>query len=700
MFADVSLIILFIFDFALIYMIYFYNPLGTINRFFTLLIIPIMLSNIEMFLLRSVVNELSLDIALNMAFLGGLSFFPLFYHFSFYYPRNVMNENRSRRMIFLYVATILIGVLLFFTYKLKLDSALGADLRQIIAFFKTNPLFFSIYVIAIIYMLLLLVLTIVRFVKAFRLKLMPGEKRNIIMIITGFIPTSFALLFSYFLFLPLRSGIYIYIAASSFYTIYFIILLFSFGYVDRIAAVRTLFTYPLLFLIIFILFEYGLSELNIRLVKIFKIDLQFFMLTEVLVLMLLLQPLMKFMEARLFKAGKAGSRDFHRLLKDSTGGLAGIISLTDLTSFLNDIFKGKLRLSDFYLMIRDHVSGDFLISGDDGSDGLVFPRSGELVGKLEGSRRIMDIQQIALAWHEGEELADISDRRIILIAPLFEKAELIGACLFGEPGPARAWYPSEKEGLETLMSSLSVVIARCNTHEKAIALEKKQASIEKMAVLSEISSGIAHEIRNPLSIIAASAETLVGRDLSSEEVKRFSAYIQDETERMSRLLNRILSVSVTSAVAHRPENVINIIQRALDLLSTKFRKKNLRVDFLHPGRHCVAVIDKEVLMQICLNLMLNAIDAMSAGMRLRLEVDYFDSSRVKIVFANDGPVIPDDIRARIFDPFFTTKKTGTGLGLSVTQRLVREASGEISLLEADDQTVFQILLPAATDFMR
>jgi signal transduction histidine kinase len=529
---------------------------------------------------------------------------------------------------------------------------------------------------------------------------MSGEKRNVIMIIAGFIPTSFALLFSYFLFLPLQSGIYIYIAISSFYTVYFIILLIFFGYVDRIAAVRTLFTYPALFIVIIILFKYGLNELNLRASAMFGVDLQIALLAEILLLLLLFQPLLKIFESQLFRKGSTAPGDFHRLLKSAGGGLVGIISLAALNDFLDDVFKKQLKIDDFYLLIQDQISGDFLPVGGAVPGSLFFPRSGELVGKLENYRRIMNIQQIALAWHEGEELANISERGAVLVAPLFEQEVLIGVCLFGEPGTARAWYPSEIEELEVLMSSLAVVIARCHTHEKAIALEKKQASIEKMAVLSEISSGIAHEIRNPLSIIAASAETLASRELSAEEVKRFSAYIQDETERMSRLLNRILSVSVNATVEHRPVNVLDIVQRSLDLLSTKFRKKDLHVEFVRSRTHCFAVIDKEVFLQICLNLILNAIDAMSEGMEIRIEADYSDDHWVRLLFANEGLVIPPEMRHRIFDPFYTTKKTGTGLGLSITQRLVREASGEICLLDIAEETVFQILLPAAGDFMR
>jgi signal transduction histidine kinase len=387
-------------------------------------------------------------------------------------------------------------------------------------------------------------------------------------------------------------------------------------------------------------------------------------------------------------------------MKNESGRLVGIINLFELDDFLKDLFLDKLRISCFYLMIRDETSGDFETITLKGEQFLQFSGTGELAGKLDGYRKIMNIQQMSLAWHEGEELSKLYARKIVLIAPLFEKFELIGFCLFGEPGPARAWYPSEIEELELFLSGVPVVIARCNTHEQAIILEKKQALIEKMAVLNEISSGIAHEIRNPLSIISASAETMVARDLSSADVKKYASYIQDETARMSRLLNRILSISGNSDVSHSPVNVINIIQRSLDLLATKLRKKNLVIDFKHRQSVYIAIINSEVLMQICLNIILNAIDAMSEGMKLRVEADYFMGSKVKIVFANQGEAIPEDLRGRIFDPFFTTKKTGTGLGLSITQRLIKEARGEIMLLDSEDETIFQILLPAASDFMR
>ena len=483
-----------------------------------------------------------------------------------------------------------------------------------------------------------------------------------------------------------------------FYTIYFIILLLSFGYLDVKAVIRSLFTYPVTFALIFIIFQYGLTEVNEYIFGLLGLRPPLMIAGEVMILIFLLMPIVRLFESRLIKGGHSSSGDFHNSLKLSAAGLSGIITRMELISFLDNLFYDQLNITKYVLMVKSNDGNEFLPVGED--DDILFPGFGELAGKLEGYRRIMNIQQMSLAWHEGQELGVLYKKKIVLIAPLFERKELIGFFLFGEPGPARAWYPSEIEELEMFLSGVPVVLARCQTHEQAIALEKKQASIEKMAVLNEISTGIAHEIRNPLSIISASAETIAARELSIDEIRRFSSYIQDETERMSRLLNRILSISVSTETKHMPINIVRVIRSALDLVSSKLRKKSISVDFNTQSESIIAVIDNEVLMQICLNLILNALDAMSDGMRLRVAVDYYNSSQTRIIFANEGERIAENLKQRIFDPFFTTKETGTGLGLSITQRLVREAYGEISIVDSEDETIFEILLPASTDFMR
>ncbi|RKX81719.1 MAG: hypothetical protein DRP57_11485, partial [Spirochaetes bacterium] len=97
------LILLFTLNIALIYIIYSYNPLGSLNRFLSLLLIPITLTNLEMLFLYSARESMPMRIGLNMAIFGIIFFFPLFYHFSYYFPRKKIQHFSKRLFIFLYI---------------------------------------------------------------------------------------------------------------------------------------------------------------------------------------------------------------------------------------------------------------------------------------------------------------------------------------------------------------------------------------------------------------------------------------------------------------------------------------------------------------------------------------------------------------------------------------------------------------------
>ncbi|MDC7127022.1 MAG: histidine kinase dimerization/phospho-acceptor domain-containing protein [Spirochaetales bacterium] len=679
-------------------MIYLCNPSGTINRFLSLLIVPVMLSNIEMFLLHTLETGLSIHIASNMAFVGILLFLPLFYHFSFYYPRQVMAKEYEKHMVLVYLGAVFLGIGFLLSYFVKADRELYSNLT-VDQLLRRNPIFTVFFVLMFVYVCLLLVLTIRRFAKNLKMDLLDVEERNVVMILVGFIPISILLIFSYFIFLPLKAGVEIFIPLSSFFTIYFIILLLCFGYLDRKAAFRTLFMYPLSIIILLFVFGELLNNFNLRVAEIMQTTLSVVIILELFFLLMVFQFLFKIFELKVFQNTNYGEAGFHQILKKVPGDLTGIINITELDRFLKGLFIDRLKLHSFYFLTLNEESGYLETVGRD-EERLIFSPEGELAGKLSNYRKIMNIQQISIAWHEGSELAELYKRNIVLVAPLFENNQLLGMCLFSDLGPARAWYPSEVEDLEIFLSSLPVVIERCNTYQKAMALEKKQATIEKIAVLNELTSGVAHEIRNPLSIISASAETIMKRDLSASEVKKYAYYIKDETERMSKLLNRILTISLNSEEKNTPVDVIEAIQASFDLVSAKLIKKRIIVKIESPPEPCIALINKDILMQVSLNLILNASDAMTDGDLLSVYAEYTEDDKVKICFSNQGDMIPENIRNKIFDPFFTTKKSGTGLGLSITQRLLKATGGSIKLADSENETVFEILLPAAVNFMR
>ncbi len=106
-----------------------------------------------------------------------------------------------------------------------------------------------------------------------------------------------------------------------------------------------------------------------------------------------------------------------------------------------------------------------------------------------------------------------------------------------------------------------------------------------------------------------------------------------------------------------------------------------------------AWVDREGLMQVCLNLTLNALEAAGRDGTVTCAVSRAPDSRLRLLFSDTGPPIPEEIRARMFEPFYTTKKGGTGLGLAVSQRIVRDGGGALRFVSGDDGTGFEVLLP-------
>ncbi len=227
-------------------------------------------------------------------------------------------------------------------------------------------------------------------------------------------------------------------------------------------------------------------------------------------------------------------------------------------------------------------------------------------------------------------------------------------------------------------------------------MEQKQARIEKIAVLNEITSEVAHEIRNPLSIIATSAETIASKKLSAREIERLANDIQEETERMSGLLKRLLSLPTQKTIQHSRTDIGEAVSRTFKFISQKAQEKQVHLEFSCESGECYAMINREAFIQVCLNLSLNAIEVLPENGTLKAVIKA-DRDTVDVYITDNGPGIPENIIPRIFEPFFTTKPEGTGLGLAISKRIINEAGGSIKAASTAEGTVFRIRLPGAED---
>jgi len=692
-------LILFSFDIGLIILIYTYNTQGVINRFFSLMMIPITLTNLEMLLLHTAQNNVPVQIGFNMAVWGMTFFYPLFYHFTFYFPRKDRKQKPTALLIFLYGVPLLFGILHLINSNPEQILFPFDEFLQQTALFKANLLYYITQILVFAYITILLIFTTRRLILALKKPILPREQKAVLMVLVGFVPLSLILLTMAVLFIPFRGGLIIYLIASIIYSFYFILLIFQFGFFEGKTFVKVFIIYPTYIAFMVILYMTFFKRVNLFIADLFNISATLLLSLEIGALFFIISPLIRLLERKLGNAVIPVSSDIHSGIKNTQNRLIQVIDLNELNLLLEKIFVNEMNLRNFFLLLEDnHAQSYHTMSAPRERDYISFDYKGELVRKLRAERKILNIQNIRLFWSGGTELEILDNNKISLVLPLFVGKKLIGICLLGELGVLRTWHHPEIEEVELFGAQLSIVIERCKTHAAAIEMEQKQARIEKFAAMSEITSGVAHEIRNPMSIISTSAETIATKDLPEEELKIFARYIQEETSRVSKLLNRILSIAPQkSDMENISTDVSIVVNHTFDLISARARKKSIYLTIDSSKESCIALIDKEALTQVCLNIVLNALEATPQFGYIKAEIHKNSYNEIEILFINSGQQIPEDLRKKIFDPFVTTKDQGTGLGLPVSMRLIKNAGGKLRLLNTEGKTVFQVLLPASTE---
>jgi signal transduction histidine kinase len=232
--------------------------------------------------------------------------------------------------------------------------------------------------------------------------------------------------------------------------------------------------------------------------------------------------------------------------------------------------------------------------------------------------------------------------------------------------------------------------------ESLLKTEETLALTDRVQSLGTMAAGLAHEIRNPLSIIRATAESLVEESRSDPDHQSLLRSIVDETDRLNQLLTQFLQFArpVPDDKSSSSCNTQEVIHSVLSLLDKEFTKKSIRFE-VNPEHDLTGVaMDEKSLRQVLLNILLNAGE--SIGEKGNVTVSARKKRRMVIVEISDtGRGIPDKDLPRVFDPFFTTKDKGTGLGLFVSRMLVERAGGSISFAKTGaNGTSVQIELPA------
>jgi PAS domain S-box-containing protein len=216
------------------------------------------------------------------------------------------------------------------------------------------------------------------------------------------------------------------------------------------------------------------------------------------------------------------------------------------------------------------------------------------------------------------------------------------------------------------------------------ALEQMRAQLnrsERLATLGQVAAGIAHEIRNPLVGIGSTA-TLLLEDIPEDDSRHQDLVtILKETRRLDRIVNQIVDYARPRDLLPVRFQLEDLIRESMQVLADPIKQKGIQVVF-HPPPHLGALqADRDQLKQVVLNMIQNAIEAMSAGGNLRLSIEEETNERIpglRLKVQDNGKGINPNALLRIFEPFFTTgKHRGTGLGLAICRNIIESHGGEI-----------------------
>lgn len=240
-------------------------------------------------------------------------------------------------------------------------------------------------------------------------------------------------------------------------------------------------------------------------------------------------------------------------------------------------------------------------------------------------------------------------------------------------------------GLGTWFARLQSSLARAES-----ALQHS----ETLAMMGRLTAGIAHEIRNPLGIITATAQRLQKRyDDPNQPDEKFS-YIGEEVARLNAILTGYLQFAKDEPTRLEPLDLVPLVEHSLRFLAPELEAPHIELETALPET-CPVRGDRQRLQQVLWNLTLNSVQAMPEGGRLRVCLEA-DAGGARLTVEDSGGGIAPEIRARLFEPFVTTKEKGSGLGLTIVRRIVEQHGGHIRLVDAEGGgTRAEITLPAA-----
>ena len=340
------------------------------------------------------------------------------------------------------------------------------------------------------------------------------------------------------------------------------------------------------------------------------------------------------------------------------------------------------------LRLHSLVNGDTL-----SKERAVIPLDHSALGAVIHRKKQVEVHD--LYFTEENDFLSIIEREqytSMLASPIIFGEETIGVIIAYTKQPHR-FNNEEKKVFQTLAEIGAIAIQNARLYSRIFASEESMRRNEKLTTLGMLAAEIAHEIRNPLTVIKLLFDSL---DLQFSDQDPRHTDIRVITEKLNQLeeiVERVLGFGRTRSGMHTRQNIDTLIEDTLKLVRLKMHQQKIDIEFEPTDGKLLIEVNKGQILQVLLNLLLNATQAMPNGGRILIKSSR-EGSSAHVTISDDGGGIPEEIQANIFESFLTDRPDGTGLGLSISKRILRSHRGDIELANSSPEgSSFRFWLP-------
>ena len=308
-----------------------------------------------------------------------------------------------------------------------------------------------------------------------------------------------------------------------------------------------------------------------------------------------------------------------------------------------------------------------------------------IMGDLNESNQKLADQRKAMLHILGDYEADRS--RVARQTERLDKSRRALLHILQDSHESNLKLGDSRKAMIHIMGDLRETTQEMERREQELRDKQEQlVQAGKLATLGELTTGVAHELNNPLNNIGLYVGNVIDRirlgEADSESLVEDLGKAMEQVRKATEIISHLRTFGRAARVSIEQVDIDDVIERSLLLVQEQLRLRGIEVELELCPDELLVVANPIQLEQVFINLLTNARDALADSKRKTIRIaSSRDDERIRIAFSDTGPGIPRDLQQRIFDPFFTTKEvgTGTGLGLSITYSILKEYGGGISV---------------------